>query len=617
MQVRFHGTRGSIAVPGPTTLRYGGNTACLEVRSAAGTLVVLDCGTGAFGLGQRLIAEAGSRGAPLRGHLLITHTHWDHIQGIPFFKPLFVPGFEWDVYAPRGLAGSLRETLCGQMQSAYFPVSLSDFGATVRYHELVEGEFDIGDVHVRTQYLNHPALTLGYRLEADRAALVYACDHEPYSRQLATGRGELSEPDRQHAAFLAEADLVIHDAQYTADEYPTRAGWGHSTPEYAVRLACSAGVKRLALTHHDPLRNDTAVDQIVERVQVSLQQEFSGSSLEIFAAAEGQTLDLNGVSARSQARAQSRPSAVAQVGPALVGQTVVLGIRHPTEAAELAEAIRADGVRVVAASDGQAILGAARAERPSLILLDREWADPDTLAQLHGLRRGGELGFDTQIVLIVSAEDQRHPGGGLGVTDWLERPFSTVYARARVRAWLLRTACRWMRAPVPPDEDRRLAAVERLRALQGEPEQRLNELTRRAAALFDVPVALVTLVDRETQWIKASCGLPELRQTSREVSFCAHLLCRHGPMIVPDTLLDDRFADNPVVSAAPRIRFYAGVPLTTEDGMCVGSLCLVDSRPRQLDDGELKLLTALGERVQQELYVASHGRVPDDSQVRT
>ena len=165
----------------------------------------------------------------------------------------------------------------------------------------------------------------------------------------------------------------------------------------------------------------------------------------------------------------------------------------------------------------------------------------------------------------------------------------------------MRTACRWMRAPLLADEDRRLAAIEKLREIHGEPEQRLNELTQRAATLFDVPVALVTLVDRETQWIKASCGLPELRQTSREVSFCAHLLCRQGPMIVPDTLLDDRFAENPVVSGALKIRFYAGVPLTMTDGTCVGSLCLVDSRPRQLDDGELKVLTALGERVQQVL----------------
>ena len=117
MHVRFWGTRGSIAVPGPSTLRYGGNTSCIEVRSAADTLVLLDCGTGGFGLGQALMAEARSRGSRLRGHVLITHTHWDHIQAIPFFAPFLAAGHEWDIYAPRGRAGSLRETLCGQMQS--------------------------------------------------------------------------------------------------------------------------------------------------------------------------------------------------------------------------------------------------------------------------------------------------------------------------------------------------------------------------------------------------------------------------------------------------------------------------------------------------------------------
>ncbi len=187
------------------------------------------------------MAEARVSGSPLRGHLLISHTHWDHIQAIPFFAPLFVPGHEWDVYAPRGLVGSLRETLCGQMQSTYFPVALDQLGATIRYHDLIEGEFSIADIQVRAQYLNHPALTLGYRLEADGAIIVYACDHEPYSRHLAAGHGEISDSDRRHAAFLADADLVIHDAQYTADEYASRIGWGHSTAEYAMYVAQLAG----------------------------------------------------------------------------------------------------------------------------------------------------------------------------------------------------------------------------------------------------------------------------------------------------------------------------------------------------------------------------------------
>jgi phosphoribosyl 1,2-cyclic phosphodiesterase len=133
-------------------------------------LVILDMGTGAAVLGHELMA----RGAPLRGHILISHTHWDHIQGIPFFAPLFVPGFEWNIYAPRSLGQSLRQALAGQMQSTYFPVTLEQLGATIRYHELVEGRLRIGDIEVTCRYLNHPALTLGYRLEADGVALVYA-----------------------------------------------------------------------------------------------------------------------------------------------------------------------------------------------------------------------------------------------------------------------------------------------------------------------------------------------------------------------------------------------------------------------------------------------------------
>lgn len=153
MRVQFWGTRGSIATPVPSMARYGGNTSCIEVRSAGGTLVIVDCGTGGHSLGQNLIA-AGAKG--LRGHILISHTHWDHIQGIPFFAPLFVPGNEWDIYGPKGLGQSLREALAGQMQYTYFPVPLDQCGAKIRYHDLVEGTFDIDDIKVSTQYLNHP-----------------------------------------------------------------------------------------------------------------------------------------------------------------------------------------------------------------------------------------------------------------------------------------------------------------------------------------------------------------------------------------------------------------------------------------------------------------------------
>ena len=136
MHIRFWGTRGSLAKAGPTTLRYGGNTSCVEVGMADGTLIIFDCGTGAHGLGQVLLAS-GKR--PIDGHLLITHTHWDHIQGFPFFAPLFIPGNTWDIYAPGGLGNRLEETLAGQMEYTYFPVTLEQLGATIRFHDLVEG----------------------------------------------------------------------------------------------------------------------------------------------------------------------------------------------------------------------------------------------------------------------------------------------------------------------------------------------------------------------------------------------------------------------------------------------------------------------------------------------
>src|SRR5215471_8520550 len=160
MQVQFWGTRGSLPKPGSTTTRYGGNTPCLALRTERGTLVIIDGGTGLHGLGLNLMAS-GSRG--LAGHILISHTHWDHIQGIPFFAPFFVPGNKWDTY---------------------FPIAPDQFGATIRYHDLLEGTFDIDDIRVTTQYMNHAALTLGYRIEADGATVVYCCDHEPYSRAI-------------------------------------------------------------------------------------------------------------------------------------------------------------------------------------------------------------------------------------------------------------------------------------------------------------------------------------------------------------------------------------------------------------------------------------------------
>jgi phosphoribosyl 1,2-cyclic phosphodiesterase len=223
---------------------------------------------------------------PLRGNILISHTHWDHIQGIPFFYPLFVRGNEWDIYGPKGVRESLREVLAGQMQYNYFPVTLDQCGAKIRFHDLVEGAFAIDDIKLSTRYLNHPALTLGYRLQVDGATVVYACDHEPHARMLALGDATVAGQDLRHAEFIDGADLLIHDAQYTAEEYPEKVGWGHSPAEYVVKLAQYARVKRVALTHHDPLRDDDAMERLIAGVRQH------SSPVDVFAAFEEQVVEV-------------------------------------------------------------------------------------------------------------------------------------------------------------------------------------------------------------------------------------------------------------------------------------------------------------------------------------
>lgn len=596
MLARFWGTRGSIPTPGPGTVRYGGNTSCVELRSSAGTLVVVDCGTGARGLGRSLIADAAR---PLHGHLLISHTHWDHIQGFPFFAPLFVPGNEWDIYAPTGFEQSVRETLSGQMQYSYFPVALEDLGATIRYHELVEGVFEIGDFRVRAQYLNHPALALGYRLEADGTVVVYACDHEPYSPDLAAGEGKMGRQDRRHADFLADADLVIHDAQYTAEDYPAKRGWGHSTVEYAVAVSRCARARRLGLTHHDPLRQDAAIDALVHRMRKTLKD--GGCTMEVFAAREGQVLHLQAAPREEGATPAAAVSPPAEAPAAIVDQLVLLGVADPDIAAVLMQAIAAEHIRVIHETDGPALLRRAAARRPDLVVVERDLPQIDGLAVCRAIRDGPQDGqADLPIIVVTDREEDAAAEAEEGVSDWLVKPFSLSYARTRARSWLLRTPCRWVRAPTPPDEETRLATLHRLHLLDTPPEERFDRLTRLGAALFDVPVVLVSLIDRDRQWFKSAHG-GEVGETSREVSFCAHAVASRAPLVVPDTLLDPRFADNPVVTGGPRIRFYAGQPLILPGGECVGTVCLIDVRPRQIDEDGLRLLRDLGELVKGEL----------------
>ncbi|MBI4499308.1 MAG: MBL fold metallo-hydrolase [Chloroflexi bacterium] len=301
MRVTFWGTRGSIPTPGPHTVRYGGNTPSAEVRTSAGTLMILDCGSGIRELGRHLLKDGA---APITGAILLSHAHWDHIQGFPFFGPLFLPQNQFTIYGPRPQDRALEAIFAAQMEQPYFPVRLSDLAARLRFHELEEETIAIGEARVRSHYAHHPTVCLAYRIEADGATLVYATDTEPASSYLhapdrvTPSHGEhdcdspasrlTHEADRDLVAFVAGADMLIMDAQYSLEEYQTKRGWGHSPLDYVMDVAIAAQVKRVVLFHHDPLHADTVVDSFEAVCRERARKEQPG--LEVIAAREGMVL---------------------------------------------------------------------------------------------------------------------------------------------------------------------------------------------------------------------------------------------------------------------------------------------------------------------------------------
>jgi phosphoribosyl 1,2-cyclic phosphodiesterase/CheY-like chemotaxis protein len=452
MWVQFWGTRGSIATPGANTARYGGNTSCIEIRSARGTLVVIDCGTGAHALARKLMANNAGR----RGTILISHTHWDHIQGIPFFDPLYVPGNEWDVYGPKGLRESVREVLSGQMQYTYFPVSLEQCAANIRYHDLVEGSFAIDDIRVSTRYLNHPTLTLGYRLQVDGATLVYACDHEPYSRILGLGEGRITGEDLRHAEFMQGADLLIHDAQYTAHEYLEKMGWGHSPVEYVLRLAEQALVKRVALTHHDPRRDDGAIDRLMTSIRRS-------SSVDVFAACEGQVVELKG-------RANAEPSVLSgelaeiPTEQKVASPLVLLRVANRDISELICEGLRAESIRTRPLGNIHDAAVSVAQESSALAIIEHDPPRTDGIAICRALR--GQVPEHRLPVLLVAEREDINMNGTTGASDWLIKPFTLAYARTKVRTWLLRAAHKSLEGRTDAPE-KRVSSVHRFVAAAG------------------------------------------------------------------------------------------------------------------------------------------------------
>jgi phosphoribosyl 1,2-cyclic phosphodiesterase len=292
-RVKFWGVRGSIPVPGSGTVRYGGNTTCVEVR-ADGEIIILDAGSGIRPLGVALDKEFRDR--PMKLTLLITHSHWDHIQGLPFFLPAYDRKNEVRILGYEGARAGLASILAGQMETPYFPINLSDMPGNIAIEELRELDFHLGKVRVQAKFLNHPGVCVGYRLFTSTGSMAFLPDNEPYE-MLKMKQAERDGVDPENARefataerqklveFLRDADLLMLDSQYNDDEYEQHVGWGHGSLSSVVSLALDADVRKLSLFHHDPNHDDDQIDEMVERARTLVVE--SGKPLEIEAAREG------------------------------------------------------------------------------------------------------------------------------------------------------------------------------------------------------------------------------------------------------------------------------------------------------------------------------------------
>ncbi len=307
MTVRFWGVRGSIPAPGFETARYGGNTSCVEVR-AGDSILILDAGSGARNLGSALVEEFGSR--PITANLLISHTHWDHIQGLPFFAPLYAPQNRIRIFIANGNLSELDRGLRNQMQSLHFPISLDEMRGLASLGELNSHLNCVGEFQIEKMALNHPGGCAGFRISARGATIAYLPDHEPHRYSRNGESGANIESHREAVLrFVRGVDLLILDTQYTELEYRKHIGWGHGCLTDSVALAIDAGVERLLFFHHDPSHTDVAIDDMVNDAR----KLAASVPIEIEAAAEGQCIKLGSAITRGRSLLTPTKSANAPI----------------------------------------------------------------------------------------------------------------------------------------------------------------------------------------------------------------------------------------------------------------------------------------------------------------
>ncbi|MDA8057599.1 MAG: MBL fold metallo-hydrolase [Actinomycetota bacterium] len=285
MRATFYGVRGSCPCSSDAYRRYGGNTSSVLVSVEGEPPLLLDLGTGARELGSVLGRAARDAGVPLEANALLTHLHYDHILGLPFFLPLQDPGSRLDVYGPSQDTGRLSDVLSAAVKPPFFPIQMGEFRGDLRFHELDARSgpevVELGPVTVRARAVPHKGHTLGFRVEADGRAIVYLPDHQAPADRRSVDEGVLE--------LCEGADLLVHDAQFTDDEFAAMPDWGHSTVAYALHVAGSAGVRRLVLFHHDPSHTDRQLDRMVAHAR-----RLAGAArvAEVSAAAERATIDL-------------------------------------------------------------------------------------------------------------------------------------------------------------------------------------------------------------------------------------------------------------------------------------------------------------------------------------